>query len=372
MGKNTDLEIIQGVFDTIPGFVSLFSRELKYLKVNKTLADACNLKKEDFVGKNLGFIDSESISEPDMKTVMDKFLSSDDQVRQLEFVITATNGIKTNTLTTIKKIDDGNEIVVISIDNTERKLEQDIILKQKDMLIKNSRFTSIGKASGEVAHEISSPLMVITTVANRLKKIESVSTPEEVAAHNDFADKILKQAGRIKAISDRLRRVSRTGDHDSFEVTPLIEIFDDAYEVVHDKLKNHHVEVGHNIDKVNISLECLRIPLSQVLINLFNNSCDAICKQEHRWIKLDAHQDGNKITLTLTDSGSGIPREVADKMFDNGFTTKKIGEGTGLGMSITKDIIEKHGGTISIDHDFVNTRFVITLPTEQKKEEPPT
>ena len=358
---NKNLDIVQGVFDSIPGFVSLFGKNLKYMMVNKTLADACNLNKDDFVDKDLGFIDSGSISEPDMKQVMESFISSDEEIRQQEFLITAPNGDKTNTLTTLKKINKGSQIVVVSIDNTERKIEQDIILKQKDLLIKNSRFTSIGKASGEVAHEIASPLLVITSIANRLKKFKLVNEDQE-QLKTDFIEKMLRQAARIQAITDRLRRVSRTGEHDHFEVTPFKNIFEDAFEVVHEKLRKNHVIMEHNIDGAHIRLECLRIPLSQVFINLFNNACDAIQDQEDRWIKIELSENIDNVIIQLTDSGSGIPPEVADRIFDNGFTTKDIGKGTGLGMSITKDIVEKHNGSIGVNQESSNTQFLISLP----------
>ena len=103
--------------------------------------------------------------------------------------------------------------------------------------------------------------------------------------------------------------------------------------------------------------------LSQVLFNLINNSFYAVESYPEKWVEVEVRILGmHDLIISVTDSGTGIEKEIADKIMKPFFTTKTPGKGTGLGLSISKDIIESHGGELSIDHTCSNTRFVIKLP----------
>ena len=105
----------------------------------------------------------------------------------------------------------------------------------------------------------------------------------------------------------------------------------------------------------------------QVLVNLLNNACDAIHNQEPRWIKVAAETNDELLLLTVTDSGDGIPDDIHSRMMEPFFTTKGAGLGTGLGLSLSKGIVEDHGGRLDYDGVSPNTRFVIILPMKQKE-----
>jgi C4-dicarboxylate-specific signal transduction histidine kinase len=98
-----------------------------------------------------------------------------------------------------------------------------------------------------------------------------------------------------------------------------------------------------------------------VLINLFNNSADAIRDLKNKWIELNFDVKGNIFTITFTDSGHGIPKDLADKIMHPFFTTKAPNKGTGLGLSIAKNLIETHGGNFWLDAAHPHTRFIFEL-----------
>jgi hypothetical protein len=114
-------------------------------------------------------------------------------------------------------------------------------------------------------------------------------------------------------------------------------------------------------------IECLCIPIQieQVLVHLINNSIDAISTLDEKWIKLEAVAHGDFVEISVSDSGLGISQEITQKIMLPFFTTKEIGKGIGLGLSISRGIIEKHGGTIYPDQEAKNTRFVIQLPMHE-------
>ena len=109
--------------------------------------------------------------------------------------------------------------------------------------------------------------------------------------------------------------------------------------------------------------------ISQVLINLIKNSCDAISNLDERWISVECLvEDSSNLIIKVIDSGNGIPDEMASKILLPYFTTKEVGKGTGLGLSLSRNIIEGHQGTLEIDMKAVNTTFIIKLPIDSKSE----
>jgi signal transduction histidine kinase len=108
--------------------------------------------------------------------------------------------------------------------------------------------------------------------------------------------------------------------------------------------------------------------LSQVFVNLINNSVDAIEELAQKWIKFEMDEDKDYITIKVSDSGKGIPIDIQEKMFKPFFTTKGLGKGTGLGVGICNKIVTKiHKGEFYIDNQSVNTTFVVKLPKNISK-----
>ena len=93
-----------------------------------------------------------------------------------------------------------------------------------------------------------------------------------------------------------------------------------------------------------------------------NNSFDAVLDLPEKWIDITVTAKESKVEISVTDSGSGIPEQVAKKLMQPFFTTKEIGKGSGLGLSTSAGILKSHQGTIAYDPNSKNTRFVIQLP----------
>jgi hypothetical protein len=133
------------------------------------------------------------------------------------------------------------------------------------------------------------------------------------------------------------------------------------------KSKQHSVPVTLDCN-THASILCDEVEIEQVLVNLVNNSVDAIKSNQDKWIKVKIFEEGTFVVLTVTDSGTGIPDHIRNKLFEPFFTTKKVGEGTGLGLSITKGILDEHKATISLVSNSPNTCFELKFPiTEELK-----
>lgn len=177
-------------------------------------------------------------------------------------------------------------------------------------------------------------------------------------------DKIDLTSERISKIVKGLLAFSRQGETEEASHNNLLSLFNSTIEFAAQKLKNIGVTCELEMDP-GLIIECRAIQVSQVLLNLLTNACDAIEEQKQPWIKVSAHKMGEDVLIAVTDSGGGIDKEKADRLFEPFSTTKPIGKGTGLGLSIALGLVHSHHGTLTIDHSCVNTKFDIRLPQFQ-------
>lgn len=114
----------------------------------------------------------------------------------------------------------------------------------------------------------------------------------------------------------------------------------------------------------HVEINCRPREISQAILNIVNNAHDAIrFTAGDNWIKIESNELGDDmIELSITDSGTRIPPEIRDKIWEPFYTTKSIGKGSGLGLSLSCGIIKQHGGDIYLDQKCKNTRFVIRFP----------
>lgn len=235
--------------------------------------------------------------------------------------------------------------------------------EQKNLTFHASKMSALGEMAGGIAHEINNPLTIIGSI-NRIirKSIEKGIT--EPSLFYKYCDDIDMTITRISKIISGLRTISRDGTNDDFAPAIITDIFNDALSICGEKFKSHGNELKIDLDEdvYQTVIDCRRVQLSQVFLNLLGNSYDAIEKLPERWIKIECAKKDNNLIIQFIDSGPGIPKNIQDKIFQPFFTTKEIGKGTGLGLSLSNSIIKSHGGVFAVDSNSPNTCFVITLP----------
>jgi signal transduction histidine kinase len=223
------------------------------------------------------------------------------------------------------------------------------ILKKR--AIEQSKFSALGIMSAGIAHEINNPLAIIIGRAELIAKQISLKNDTNIEVH---LLNIIKTADRISKIITGLRSFSRETNTDPFVKVISNNLISAAIDLCSEKLNQNQIKLTVNTmnDFVIMGSEG---QLIQVLVNLINNSCDAIQLASEKWIQIEVQHDQIKVI----DSGQGISRKIANKIMQPFFTTKEPGKGTGLGLSISKGIIEKHGGEIILDESSPNTTFII-------------
>lgn len=260
--------------------------------------------------------------------------------------------------TMIKKINDLNTEKEIKITEQEKKIEI-----QQMNAINNSKLVALGEMAGGVAHEINNPLAIIQSHVQLMEKmIEKDTINKEQFTRSTAA--VLATVERLKNIVKGLRNISRDATSEVTDLVSLKTIFSDVISLCEERFKNHQVELLFDAQNPTLenSIHCRQVQLSQVLLNLLNNSFDAVSSLKEKWIKIEVKKENKLIKINIIDSGHGIPLEIREKIFQPFYTTKPIGHGTGLGLSLVHRMISDHGGTIYYNEECQNTCFTIELP----------
>ncbi len=255
----------------------------------------------------------------------------------------------------------------IAKDITDMRANEQLLVEQKAQLASTAKLSALGEMAGSIAHEINNPLAIIHGLAFQLKKRLHKSELDKSHSAFELITEIEATTKRISKIIKGLKVIARTGDYDDFLPACIKTIIDDTLGLCSENFKTQGIELTVSLPAEIPAIECRQVQIAQVLLNLFNNSKDAILELKERWVKVDVQHDAERLWLIVSDSGSGIDQDKIEKIFLPFFTTKSIGKGTGLGLSISKGIIEDHGGEFFIDALKPNTTFVIVLPIKQQK-----
>jgi len=219
------------------------------------------------------------------------------------------------------------------------------------------KLSALGQLVSGVAHEINNPL---STIIGFAQMMEMDSRNEDIKADMDKIIHEAKRAGKI--VKNLLTYARRSGS--TKESTQINDIIRETIElrVYHWRVNN--IEVSQNLDPALSTTMADPNQIEQVLLNIFNNAEQAIKKTGQKGkIDVITHQTNRQIFIEISDNGSGVSPENHSKIFDPFYTTKEVGQGTGLGLSVSYGIIQEHGGSIKIDSKLgEGSTFIITLP----------
>lgn len=254
----------------------------------------------------------------------------------------------------------------VAEDITEQKKLEQSIEQQKIMLHESARLASLGEMAGGVAHEINNPLAIIHGKALQIRKALEAPEVDRTRALNDL-QRIEVTTDRIAKIVRGLHAFSRNSEGDSMQVYPLQAIIDEVLDLCRERFKHHSVELRLQ-ELTPDKIKCRPAQMGQILINLISNAFDAVQSLSEKWVEISVKRLGNRVQIFVTDSGRGIPPEIAKKILQPFFTTKEVGKGTGLGLSISVGIAHDHGGELKYDSSAPNTRFIVDLPLAEAQE----
>jgi signal transduction histidine kinase len=255
-----------------------------------------------------------------------------------------------------------SELLEFSATLEQRVAERTQELQQsQEALLASEKMAIIGTLAAGVAHEISNPLSAIITSSEYLE-IEAKEKRLDLETLNDYLPVITRSASHALHIAQALRNQSR-GRAPELVPQKISDVLEEALMLMDGQIKRWaHIKVIKEIDPDLPFVKCDRNQIAQVVFNLLNNARDAM--PEGGTMSLRASVEGDHIRIEVSDQGVGIPEEMIGNLFNTFFTTKPIGKGSGLGLSIVREIIQNHQGTIEAKSEGVGkgATFVVTLP----------
>jgi two-component system, NtrC family, sensor kinase len=295
------------------------------------------------------------------------------------------------------------QVIARTAELTRQKEELEITLSElrstQSQLIHAEKMASLGELTAGIAHEIQNPLNFVNNFSEvseellqeLIEELDKGDLAEAKAISDDIIQNLKKihhHGKRADTIVKGMLQHSRTGAGQK-EPTDINELADEFLRLSYhglrakDKTFNADFKMDFNPDlpKVNVVPQ----DIGRVLLNLINNAFYACGNAEYRkmnpelkpTVTVSTKKQGNKIQISVSDNGPGIPEEIKDKIFQPFFTTKPTGQGTGLGLSLSYDIVKAHGGELMVESKIkkglkegkagsptgeTGTEFKVTLP----------
>ncbi|MFY0607167.1 MAG: hypothetical protein JXR10_10645 [Cyclobacteriaceae bacterium] len=269
---------------------------------------------------------------------------------------------------------------------SSRKIESayNQLKSTQTQLIHSEKMASLGELTAGIAHEIQNPLNFVNNFSDlnkelldELKDAVAQNDQEEVSAIiKDLSEnetKINHHGKRAEEIVKSMLQHSRSGSVEK-ELTDINALADEylrlAYHGLRAKDKSFNADFKADLDPNLPKVKVVSQDIGRVILNLINNAFQAVKGVEKPEVvvstKLISPLEGEQrgVLITVSDNGSGIPDDIKEKIFQPFFTTKPTGEGTGLGLSMSYDIVTKgHGGEIKVEsEEGKGTKFIISLP----------
>lgn len=273
-------------------------------------------------------------------------------------------------------------------DNSRNELE-----RLRKQISQQEKMASLGLLSAGIAHEIQNPLNFVINFSKVSRKLlldmedilDELELPEDANEEiREFMDDLKENMGKIEENGNRASNIVKgillysRGKDDEYIPTDLCQLTKEyvwlSYHAVRANNKSFNVTIKEEYDETLPPVKVIPQDFSRAVLNLMNNACYAVFNKSKGvtespyspTIQVSLKKEGNQVRLVIEDNGSGITKEVKEKLYTPFFTTKPVGEGTGLGLSITKSIIEqKHNGTIEMESEPDKfTRFTITIPIQ--------
>ena len=271
------------------------------------------------------------------------------------------------------------EAAKLQVDNTLLDLK-----KTQKQLIQAEKMASLGQLTAGIAHEIQNPLNFINNFSEvnteLITEMNAEISSGNIEAARVLADNLKENEEKITYHGKRAESIvkgmlqhtrNRKGQKEPTNINSLCdEYLRLSYHGLRARDKSFNAEMQINLDKNIDNIHVVPQEIGSVLLNLFNNAFYAVNEKKQKLdgafeplVSVVTKKEKEKVVITVIDNGSGIPQSSVDKIFQPFYTTKPAGQGTGLGLSLSYDIIKAHDGTIKVEtKENEGTVMVVELP----------
>ena len=320
------------------------------------------------------------LDEERQKAVLQSVGTLQEEIEMLEFRLKRMEKIKRTTAIFLDESVAELEQKRAAVEEINAKLESSLeeLKATQEQLIQQEKLASLGSLTAGIAHEIKNPLNFVNNfaevggeLADELAEAMAAGNTEEagqiLGELKANAEQIAKHGKRADSIVQGMMQHARGGssERETIVVNDFLEEYANlAWHGMRARDHGFQADLKRDLDPGADTLEVMPQELGRVVLNLLNNAFDAVRETEGAEVTVSSKRGPADVTITVSDNGPGIPESVRPKIFEPFFTTKATGEGTGLGLSLSYDIITKgHGGSMTVeDAPEGGARFIITLP----------
>lgn len=324
-------------------------------RLNSAIEHILDLRRDAAIGKRV-----EDLFSEDFADTLHQVLGKDGwrlrEIRNIYKLHTATLANRSLVLNiALAPLQDGQgqtgALVVVEDVTTRISLEEQ--LQQREKL------SSIGLLAAGVAHEVNTPLTGVSSYTQMLLGMLNENDPKHA-----LLQKVRTQAERATNIVNNLLNFSRTGSATEFAEINIARVLDDTLQLLEPQLRRNQIEIVRSYDPDAPQAYANAGKLQQVFTNLILNARDASPDGGRITIATSTDVDDGSLVVEISDTGIGIAPENVAKIYDPFYTTKGVGQGTGLGLAVSYGIVQEHAGHMSVDSTpGRGTTFRITLPT---------
>ena len=351
--------MFQKIMDNFPSMIGYWDKNLKNKFSNAAYKGFFQRSGEEIYDKHISEVIGEEIYQKNRKYI-EAVLRGEEQYFERE--LTKNGQTRFTQAIYIPDIEDyevlGFYVLVNDVTQIKKIEKERNEIYQK--LIQSSKMIALGEMASGLAHEINNPLSIINLKASiAINDIKKKNVDMKLIEKN--LDAIISTTNRIEKIITGLLYFSKDNNNEAYSTVSLASIIDETLIFCQEKMNSKDINLIHPLIDSDIFIECSSVQISQVILNLLNNSIDAVEKCLTKWIKLEVKLNNNEVSIFISDSGPGVPHSIRSKLMQPFITTKETDKGTGLGLSISKGIIEKHNGSLALIESAPHTTFRIDL-----------
>jgi two-component system C4-dicarboxylate transport sensor histidine kinase DctB len=246
-------------------------------------------------------------------------------------------------------------------ENLVRRQTEEQLRKTQSELVQAGKMAVLGQLSAGITHELNQPLTALRTMSDNARVLIERGRLDDARANLATISQLVERMGLL---TGQLRQFARKADT-LLSAVPVADVVTAALFLVERRIAQERVCFRMATHPRDLYALCDSNRLQQVLVNLFSNALDAMemAGSTPRELVVDAARDGDRVLITVTDSGPGIPEENRAQLFEPFFTTKPQGKGLGLGLAISEQIVREFGGRLRAESPpGGGARFIIDLP----------
>jgi len=353
-------EYNESIVASVPSSILVVDKNLRIILANQSFYQDFELEKKEVESKSIERVLPAELNKKILKAIRTANFLKNEEV-ETTFPRIGRKVVHISIVGTKLEEDEEDRILIIIEDVSEKK-------QLEDELIRLGKLAVLGELSAGLAHEINNPLAIISGYAQMLR---AEPTMDETRKQR-YSKEIVEQAERAARIIRKVRGFARPGETrmESVDINgTLIRTLSLLKDQVH--LKN--IRINEDLDLSLPGIKADKDQLEQIFLNIILNAVEAMSNGGELMLKTKLRGQGTKVStkrveLTISDTGCGVSKENLGKIFDPFFSTKH--NSTGLGLSITHSLLNRHHGTIAVESEVSKgTTFVITFPLSSEEKE---